>query len=37
VGKTRDTEIEEKVKKSLKYLGTGEKFLNRTAIVGTVR
>jgi hypothetical protein len=36
--KTRDTEtLEEKVGKSLKDMGTGEKFLNRTAIACAVR
>ena len=29
--------IEEKVRKSLKDMGTGEKFLNRTAMACTVR
>jgi hypothetical protein len=29
--------IEEKVGKSLKYMGTGEKFLNRTALACAVR
>jgi hypothetical protein len=29
--------IEEKVGKSLEYMGTGEKFLNRTAMVCAVR
>ena len=36
--KTRDTElIEEKVGKSLEDMGTGEKFLNRTAMASAVR
>jgi hypothetical protein len=36
--KTRDTEItEEKLGKSLKHMGTGEKFLNRTPKACTVR
>ena len=35
--KTRDTEIEEKVGKSLEDMGTGEKFLNRTVMACAVR